>query len=63
MPALLFFAFYSPRNDITNLIATLFNFLIFSTCYFLIYTFIPKQKNIVKINYNPEPNIKQKKKY
>jgi hypothetical protein len=60
---LLYFSFYLPRNDITNLIATIFNFYIFSTFYFLIYQFIPKQKNIVKINYNPEPNIKQKKKY
>jgi len=43
------FSFYLPRNDITNLIATLYNFIIFSTFYFLIYQFIPKQKKIVKI--------------
>ena len=45
---LLFFSFYAPRNDIQNLIATIFNFYIFSTFYFLIYQFIPKQKKLIK---------------
>ena len=45
---LLFFSFYAPRNDIQNLIATIFNFYIFSTFYFLIYQFIPKHKKLIK---------------
>jgi len=47
--ALLFFSFYSPRNDIQNLISTLFNLIIFSSFYFLVNEFIPKQKKIVRI--------------
>ena len=47
--ALLFFSFYAPRNDIQNLIATLFNLIIFSSFYFLTYQFIPKHKKIIKI--------------
>jgi hypothetical protein len=46
--ALLFLSFYSPRNDIANLIATLFNLIIFSTFYFLVYQFIPKQRKLIK---------------
>ena len=47
--ALLFFSFYAPRNDIQNLIATLFNLIIFSSFYYLVHEFIPKSKvNIYK---------------